>query len=312
MGTLTINRFFGLHVWLMPALLVLLAVGHLVIFRHNGSAGPPLDTDLKKLPQGRFWPNQLFMDAFASFLVFIVMIVLSIVVPPPLDQKADPTQTFIAYPAWYFLALYGMLRIAGGAPDSVVTIANLLATVVIPGGLVTLLILLPWIDRNPSRSLRRRPWILGLTAISVVVAVGLSVYSQLAIMKEQADAGQTKPAATAAAPASSGNASQNGTKIFAANCASCHGAAGQGTPNVFPPLAGNPDVTGDATKIIHTVLYGLEKPITVNGAQYKGTMPAWKGTLSNNDVADVLIYIRSSWGNKATPVSPADVAKVPK
>jgi ubiquinol-cytochrome c reductase cytochrome b subunit len=328
MGTLTINRFHGLHVWAMPALLALLVAWHLVVFRHNGSAGPPVDTDLKKLPQGRFWPNQMFMDALASFLVFIVMVVLSIVVPPPLDQKADPTQTFIAYPAWYFLALYGLLRIAGGAPESIVPIANLLATVVIPGGLVTLLILLPWIDRNPSRALRRRPWILGLTAISVVVAVGLSVYSQLAIVKEQAAAGQSKSAATAAAPGSLGGSlpagapagggtqklggTENGAKIFAANCASCHGADGQGTPHVFPPLAGNPDVTGDATKIIHTVLYGLDKPITVNGAQYKGTMPAWKGTLSNNDVADVLIYIRSSWGNKATPVSVTDIAKVAK
>jgi ubiquinol-cytochrome c reductase cytochrome b subunit len=313
MGTLTINRFFGLHVWLMPALLVLLVVGHLVIFRHNGSAGPPVDTDLKKLPQGRFWPNQMFMDAFASFLVFIVMIVLSIVAPPPLDQKADPTQTFIAYPAWYFLALYGMLRIAGSAPDSVVTIANLLATVVVPGGLVTLLILLPWIDRNPSRSLRRRPWILGLTAISVVGAVGLSVYSQLAIVKEQAAAGQTKAAAAPAAPAKSSSLSQNGAKVFGTNCASCHGAAGQGTPGVFPPLAGNPDVTGDPSKIVQIVLDGSNNmPMTVNGANYKGIMPAWKGTLSNTDVADVLTYIRNSWGNKATPVSAADVAKVAK
>ena len=330
MGTLTINRFFGLHVWLMPALLALLVVGHLIIFRHNGSAGPPVDTDLKRLPQGRFWPNQMFMDAFASFLVFVVMIVLSIVAPPPLDQKADPTQTFIAYPAWYFLALYGLLRIAGGAPESIVPIANLLATVVIPGGLVTVLILLPWIDRNPARALSRRPWILGLTALSIVIAVALSVYSQLAIVKEQRDAAANAPPAAAAAPGSQGGSlpagapagggsqklggTPHGAKIFAANCASCHGTAGQGTSGTFPPLAHNSDVTGDPTKVVHTVLYGLSTPITVNGAKYSGAvaMPAWKGTLSNGDVADVVSYIRSSWGNTATPVSAADVAKVTK
>ncbi len=328
MGTLTINRFFGLHVWLMPALLVLLIVGHLMIFRHNGSAGPPVDTDLKKLPQGRFWPNQMFMDAMASFLVFIVMLVLSIVAAPPLDQKADPTQTFIAYPAWYFLALYGMLRIAGGLPNAIVPIANLLATVIVPGGLVTLLILLPWLDRNPSRALRRRPWLLGITTLSVVIAVGLSVYSQLAIVKEQADAAQNKPPAAAAAPGSQGGSlpagapagggaqrlggSEKGAKIFGADCAGCHGAGGQGTPSVFPNLAGNPDVTGDPAQVVHTVLYGLNRAITVNGKPYKGTMPPWKGTLSNADVADVVTYIRAAWGNKATPVSPADVAEVAK
>jgi ubiquinol-cytochrome c reductase cytochrome b subunit len=328
MGTLTINRFHGLHVWLMPALLILLVAWHLVIFRHNGSAGPPVDTDLKKLPQGRFWPNQMFMDAMASFIVFIVMVALSIFAAPPLDAKADPTQTFIAYPAWYFLALYGLLRIAGGAPESIVPIANLFATVIIPGGLVTLLILLPWIDRNPSRALRRRPWILGLTTISVLVAVGLSVYSQLAIMKEVSDAGQNKPPAAAAAPGSQGGSlpagapagggtgqlggSEKGAKVYANNCAGCHGASGQGTPGTFPPLAGNPDVTGDATKVVHAVLYGLDTAITVGGKPYKGTMPPWKSALSNGDVANVVTYIRGSWGNKATPVDPAEVAKVTK
>ncbi len=329
MGTLTINRFFGLHVWLFPAVLALLAFAHLAIFRHNSSAGPPIDTDLKKLPQGRFWPNQMFMDAFASFVVFIVMVVLSIWAIPPLDQKADPTQRFIAYPAWYFLALYGLLRIAGFAPEQLVSTANLFATVIIPGGLVTLLILLPWIDRNPSRQLRRRPWLLGLTALSVIVAVGLSLFSQLAIVKEQVEAKQGAPAATAPAPASQGGqmpagapagggkgvagGTQRGEKIYASNCASCHGAAGQGTPPMFPPLAGNRDVTGNVDKVAHTVLYGLnDVPISVSGKQYKGTMPPWKGTLSNTDIADVVTYIRSSWGNKATPIKPEDVAKIPK
>ena len=313
MGTLTINRFHGLHVWAMPALLALLVTWHLVVFRHNGSAGPPVDTDLKKLPQGRFWPNQMFMDALASFLVFIVMVVLAAVAPPPLDVKADPTQTFIAYPAWYFLALYGLLRIAGGLPDSVIPIANLMATVIIPGGFVTLLILLPWIDRNPSRALRRRPWILGLTAISVVVAVGLSVFSQLAIVREQQEAGQAKPAAIASAPADAGRALQSGAKVYAANCAACHGADGQGKPGTFPPLAGNADITGDPSKVVQIVLDGLNNmPMTVSGANYKGVMPAWKGTLTNSDVANVVSYIRSSWGNEATPVAPADVAKVKK
>lgn len=316
MGTLTITRFYGLHVWLMPAALVLLAAAHLTIFRHTTPAGLPVDTDQKKLPQGRFWPNQVFMDALASFLVFAVMVVLSIVSPPGLDAKADPLQRFTPYPAWYFLALYGLLRIAGNLPQNIVPIANLFATVIIPGGLVTALILLPWLDRNPSRQLRRRPWLLGITAISVVIAVGLSVYSQMAIVKEQQEMTQASPAAAAAATASQGGSTQAavpaGAKVFAANCASCHGAQGAGTPGAFPPLAGNPDVSGDATKIVHTVLYGLSGPLTVNGTKYNGTMPPWKGTLSNADIANVVTFIRGSWGNHGTPVSETDVAKVAK
>ncbi len=319
MGTLTINRFFGLHVWLVPALLALLVAGHLIILRHVFPAGPPTDSDLKKLPQGRFWPNQVFMDSIASFAVFVVMIVLSIFAPPALDAKADPTQAFIPYPAWYFLALYGLLRIAGAAPGALVPIANLLATVVIPGGLVTVLILLPWLDRNPSRVLKRRPWLLGATALGVVIAVALSLYSQAAIVKEQNDLKAVAPPVTASAPGSQGGSvatttggSEAGAKVFAANSQSCHGAQGQGTPGAFPPLAGNADVTGDPTKIVHTVLYGLSGPLTIGGKPYNGQMPAWKGTLSNGDVAAVVTYIRSAWGNKAAAVSEADVAKVHK
>ncbi len=319
MGTLTINRFFGLHVWLMPAILVVLAASHLIIFRHNGSAGPPVDADLKKLSQGRFWPNQMFMDAAASFVVFAVMVLLAIFAPPPLDAKADPTQKFIAYPAWYFLALYGLLRIAGQAPASILPIANLFATVVIPGALVLLLILLPFIDRNPSRQLSRRPWILGCTALFVVIAVALSMYSQLAIQKEQAENGA--PSAAVAAPVAGsaagagGNASAaaaSGGKVYAQSCAGCHQANGQGQPAVFPPLAGNSYVTGDSKQVIHTVLYGLNGAIQVGGKPFNGAMPPWKGQLSNADVADVISYIRGTWGNKASAVTEADVAKVTK
>jgi ubiquinol-cytochrome c reductase cytochrome b subunit len=253
-GTLTINRFFGLHVWLMPAALVLLTAGHLTIFRHNGSAGPPVDHDLKRLPQGRFWPNQMFMDAAASFLVFAIIVALAIFSPAPFDVKADPTKQFIAYPAWYFLALYGLLRLAGQTPAAVQPIANLLATVVIPGVVVTVLILLPFIDRNPSRQLSRRPWILGITALSFLIAIGLSLYSGLAVQAEQDEASGGGTAAVAAAAsntlgagtsagASSTVAGGGGTtvassgtgkgeQIFTQNCASCHQANGQGQAGV--------------------------------------------------------------------------------
>jgi ubiquinol-cytochrome c reductase cytochrome b subunit len=330
-GTLTINRFFGLHVWLMPAALIVLVAGHLSVFRHNGGAGPPVDHELKKLPQGRFWPNQMFMDALASFVVFAIIVALAVFSPAPLDQKADPTQKFIAYPAWYFLALYGLLRLAGQTPQAIQPIANLLATVLIPTLAIAVLILLPFLDRNPSRQLSRRPWVLGVTAVSLVFAIGLSLFSQLAIQKEQAEAGEGGAAASAAtasnslgAGASAGSSSTvaqsatgasgaaaKGGQIFAQNCASCHQANGQGQPGVFPALAMNKDVTGDPKPIIHTLLYGLQGK-AIDGKTYAAQMPAWKGQLTNADIAGVITYIRSSWGNKASAVTEADVAKVPK
>ena len=80
-------------------------------------------------------------------------------------------------------------------------------------------------------------------------------------------------------------------------------------PGTFPPLAGNPVVTGDANKVIGIVLDGLHGSISVSGQTYNGMMPAWKGTLSNKDVADVVTYIRGSLGsNKASAVTEAQVA----
>ncbi|MGH7728829.1 MAG: cytochrome b N-terminal domain-containing protein [Vulcanimicrobiaceae bacterium] len=322
MGTLTIGRFFGLHVWLMPAILALLAVLHLVIFRHNGSAGPPSDSENKRLPQGRFWPNQMFMDATASFAVFTIIVLLSIFAPAPLDTKADPNQNFNPYPAWYFLALYGLLRASGQVPAFMLSISNLLATVVIPGVIVLFLIVFPWLDRNPSRRLSRRPWVLGVTALAVIVSVGLTLYSQFAVQAEQAAAGSVpfwglSPAvAHTEAPAIGGlqvaAAKAHAAQLFSTNCASCHGATGMGQPGVFPPLAGNAYETGDPNAVIHTVLYGRHEKITVNGKTYDAQMPPWKGSLSDADLAAVISYVRSSWGNNAGPVTEAQVAKLAK
>jgi nitrite reductase (NO-forming) len=99
-----------------------------------------------------------------------------------------------------------------------------------------------------------------------------------------------------------------GAAVFASNCSSCHGADGQGVPNAFPPLAKNGYVTGDPKKVIHTVVNGLSGAITVNGKTYSGGMPPFKGTLTNTQIAAVITYIRSSWGNKASAVTEKQVA----
>jgi ubiquinol-cytochrome c reductase cytochrome b subunit len=321
MGTMTINRFFGLHVWLTPAIIVLLVVAHLTIFRWNGSAGPPLDEAPKHKP-GRFWPNQMFMDTVASFVVFAIIVVLAIVSPAPLDAKADPNNTaFVPSPAWYFNALYALLEIV---PEQF----SLVATIIGPGIAVAVILLLPWIDRNPSRQIHRRPVVLSITALAVFGAVFMSFYGQNTINAKAAAAGQVAPkvpggamanALEQAPPSSTAAGGANaaaiaaGGKVFAASCASCHGAAGAGIPGAFPPLAKNPAVVAtDPKGIIHTVEFGRTGALQVNGATFNGQMPAWSGNLSNADIANVITFIRNSWGNSAGAVTEAQVAAVKK
>ena len=106
--------------------------------------------------------------------------------------------------------------------------------------------------------------------------------------------------------------SADGQAVFTARCASCHQQNGQGA-GPFPPLAGNSYVTAaDTRDLITTVLNGKTGPITVNGKQYSGAMPAWKGTLSGAEIAAVITYIRAAWSNKAPPVSEDQVALAAK
>ena len=103
-------------------------------------------------------------------------------------------------------------------------------------------------------------------------------------------------------------AAPDGKATFLANCAGCHAATGAGG-GPFPPLAGNSHVTdADTATLISTVLNGRSGPMQVNGRTYGGAMPAWKGQLSNAEIAAVLSYIRSAWGNKASIVTVDQVA----
>ncbi|MBV9439217.1 MAG: cytochrome b N-terminal domain-containing protein, partial [Candidatus Eremiobacteraeota bacterium] len=344
MGTLTINRFFGLHVWLMPALLVALVGAHLAIFRWNGPAGPPLD-EAPKVRPGRFWPDQLFMDTVLSFVLFAIVVALSILSPVPLDDKADPNNsTFVPYPAWYFLALYALLDVVGTFPPALVQAATLFATIIGPTLLIVVLIALPFIDRNPSRRLTRRPWVLGITALVMAGAIAFSWIGQNNVVTQQLAhniIGPGAQSAVAAAPAAVGETGPNGTasnaqgtsatstggsggtagapastaagaSVYTTNCSGCHGAQGAGAPGAFPPLAANPMVTGDAKPVIKILLNGLTGKVEVKGQTYNGQMPPWKAALTNKQIADVITYIRNAWGNKASTVTEADVTAASK
>ena len=325
-GTLTINRFFGIHVWLTPAVLVLLVAMHLAIFRWNGPAGAPID-EMPKLKPGRFWPDQMFMDTVVSFAMFIIVFALAVFSPAPLDAKADPNNTqFVPYPAWYFMALFSLLDVVGSVhlPSAVIDFLGLFATIIFPTLLIVVLIALPFIDKNPSRRLSRRPVVLVCTGLILGGAIVLSFVGQYHVQEQQmlhginasaattATAGgtyavDTTPAGGAGGSATAGGAAAGAT-VYTANCAGCHGANGMGQPGVFPPLADNPVVTGPAAAVITIVNGGLTTPITVHGANYSGAMPAWKGNLTPAQIADVLTYVRSAWGNKASAVTTAQVS----
>jgi len=129
--------------------------------------------------------------------------------------------------------------------------------------------------------------------------------------KENGASQAAASAAPAGAPAAVAAAAPTGQQVFQ-RCAVCHQANGQGVPGSFPPLAGSEWATAaNAALPIRVVLHGLQGAVTVKGQKFNGAMPAY-GTMqpmSDSDVAAVLTYVRRSWGNAASAVTPAQVAE---
>lgn len=102
-------------------------------------------------------------------------------------------------------------------------------------------------------------------------------------------------------------------KIVYQTCAQCHQPNGLGSTTVgAPPLAGSDWVQAEGpNRIIRIVLNGLAGPITVAGNQYgTGAMTAFKDAFNDQQIADVLTYVRSEWGNKGGPVKPEQVKAI--
>ena len=125
--------------------------------------------------------------------------------------------------------------------------------------------------------------------------------------------GASRPAAAREVPAAASvaaHAAQPPENKYATVCAACHQATGLGVEGAFPPLAGSEWVTGRPDVPIAIVLHGLQGPITVKGKAYNSAMMAWANVLSDEDIAATLTYARSQWGNRAAPVTVAQVRAV--
>jgi mono/diheme cytochrome c family protein len=102
----------------------------------------------------------------------------------------------------------------------------------------------------------------------------------------------------ALAMAGSALAQPGGADLFAQNCSACHQPKGQGVPGAFPPLVGNRLLLSDPKSPAYVVTHG------------RGGMPNFSEDLSDAEIATVLTYARSAWGNAAAPVDAATVAAV--
>lgn len=104
---------------------------------------------------------------------------------------------------------------------------------------------------------------------------------------------------------------ERGKDVYTAQCLSCHMEQGEGIESVYPPLAKSDYLMADKKRSINEVLHGLNGPIKVKGVSYDGVMTGFE-TLSDQEVSDVLNYIRNSFGNKGGAVTPEEVKSARK
>lgn len=153
---------------------------------------------------------------------------------------------------------------------------------------------------EPSETNRPMPLIvLVVTLLTVAFGIGYILLSEPldnSALGDQRTLADLRPAV-----AHSGKGA-DGKQLYSANCVACHQASGQGLPGVFPPLDGSEWVTGDERVVANIVLHGIDAEITVAGKTYKGSMPAF-GHLSDAELAAVVSHVRSSWSNKAGPLT---------
>jgi len=102
-------------------------------------------------------------------------------------------------------------------------------------------------------------------------------------------------------------AQRTGARLFDANCTACHQQNAQGIPGVYPSLAGSPIVLGDPKPMVRWIVKGV-RPASMPAGRFGTVMPqfAW---MKDTDAAALVTFLRSNFGNHASPVDPATAAQ---
>ena len=180
MGTITISRFFVLHVFVLPTLIAAMVLIHVYLFRKAGPAGPVSEDPIHpKQSTEFFYPRQFSMDFVFAAVLMAAVAGLSYFFPVQLGPQANPADAaFLPRPEWYFLPVFQWLKLWPGQ-------SALIGVVVLPAIVTTLFVGLPFIDRSLERHPLRRPLAVGTFCL---VLGGLISFGILSRMEDRRDA----------------------------------------------------------------------------------------------------------------------------
>lgn len=192
---------------------------------------PNIPKDYSEFPgkTEAFWPNFLLREWMVGAVVLIGFLVLTVAHEPPLELRADPTDTgYFPVPDWYFLFLFELLKYPYFASQYLI-----LGTVVVPGLAFTALMLAPWLDRGPERRPSRRPVATGLML--------LAIFSIFYLTYQAADhhdwtQGDRYSAKNFVEVEIAVDQTTEGYEIYAQSCLMCHGDNLQGNQPLAPGI----------------------------------------------------------------------------
>ena len=168
-GAVTLSRFYALHTIWLPWLAFGLVGVHLFFVRYYGSSGTPKNTPEEMKTGKPFYPDQVFEDVVGMLILFVILAVVALFVPVPLEDVADPTNAdYDPRPEWYFLFLFQLLKYFQGPFE-------IIGTFVIPTVGMLLLLFLPFLDRSERAVLWKRPIALTVTSVCVIGIVMLTI-----------------------------------------------------------------------------------------------------------------------------------------
>jgi len=296
MGTLTLSRFFVLHVFLIPACIFAFVGIHVYLFRRAGAAGP---IEVSKRPPETFYPRQVLLDLVFAMIIIGCLGVLAHYAPTDLGPKANPADTqYLPRPEWYYLPVFQWLKYWRGS-------LAVVGILVLPGIIALIFLLLPFLDRRPERRPWKRPLAVTTYAaifIGVGILGGLSRRDDLrdlvtavqttrqyeevkAFMKEpfEPELSGSSVGIVNATLASANPVAAKGKEIFEQqSCNACHGDGGVGS-------AAAPKLIGVSGKFSNEKLETLLRHPSVAMTQ-GGMQPVY---VNDEELKALIAYLKS-------------------
>ncbi|OAI47698.1 hypothetical protein AYO44_09045 [Planctomycetaceae bacterium SCGC AG-212-F19] len=292
MGNLTLTRFFAMHGFLLPGLIVVLIVVHLYLFRLHGLTPSWWQSSEHLLAtEEPFWPKQVWKDGVFALLFLLGLGIWCAIQPAPLEARADPSQPYEARPEWYFMFLFQLLKYFEG-PYEVV------GTFLLPALFFLVLLFWPFLDRSAARDPRKRPVAMSLLAGSTLGLIGLTIFALATDVRMRepviATVAPTRPAEPAGLLQRADVA-----QLYNANCAACHGVDGSGK-QIRPGMPTIPDFTSLAWQMSQTDLEITHRIQDGN----EPLMPAYRDKLGEKHILGLSIYVRAFAVGGAEPLPP--------